>query len=263
MHVGGEEARKGKDCVCVYVAPITENRREEEGKRWVEKGKGTGGKRRGEGGNSALFEVFELPHDCARAKSYTKLQFSRHVGFQISIQPTQQCLSRVLELLALFQHHLSPDRKGLFHLTVKNAWIVEVNGISACVQLRTNAVASALNSWNVRMANLLDEVRELRFKFHVPQGPLLVRGLGELAQELSCLFTELISELKADVLAGFLQFVNGFGLKIAVELHLHDVDMPLPVIRFRVSQETQFMALSCCSTDERPSCFMRLHALSN
>ena len=203
------------------------------------KGRGQEGREGGEGGNSALFEVFELPHDCARAKSYTKLQFSRHVGFQISIQPTQQCLSRVLELLALFQHHLSPDRKGLFHLTVKNAWIVEVNGISACVQLRTNAVASALNSWNVRMANLLDEVRELRFKFHVPQGPLLVRGLGELAQELSCLFTELISELKADVLAGFLQFVNGFGLKITVELHLHNVDMPLPVIRPQIQGKSR------------------------
>ena len=42
MHVGGERGgtSKGEDCVCVYVAPITKNGREEEGKRWVEKGRG-------------------------------------------------------------------------------------------------------------------------------------------------------------------------------------------------------------------------------
>ena len=82
------------------------------------------------------------------------------------------------------------------------------------------------------MTSLIDEFRELFFE---RADHLAV----SLAQELPCFFAELIRELEADALPALLQFVNGLGLQVAVELHLHNVDMTLPVTRPQIQSTSK------------------------
>ncbi len=77
-------------------------------------------------------------------------------------------------------------------------------------------------------------------------------------QKLHCLLAELMRKFEADGLAGVLELVESLGLKIAIQLHLHNVDEPVPETTPQIQTSRPELKASCF---ERPVCLSVKRAL--